>query len=108
MNPRACRVPPLKLRRHAVAKVAMARLARQSGNGGHGRRQALDSYFRSAPLLKLRKSAVRRNVTRRRIKNKGLHVHACVIMPGHFHALVSSDGESMEKIMQALKSYTSG
>jgi len=41
------------------------------------------------------------------IERKGLHVHAWVIMPSHFHAMVSSDWEPLEKIMQALKSFTS-
>ena len=41
------------------------------------------------------------------IQNNGLCVHAWVIMPSHFHAIVSTTNLPLEKCMQGIKSYSS-
>ena len=40
-------------------------------------------------------------------KSKGLYVHAYVIMSNHWHAIVSSDEQSLERIMRDMKKFTS-
>jgi len=40
------------------------------------------------------------------IKNKGLNVHAFVIMTNHVHAILSSDGEDLSDIIRDFKSFT--
>jgi REP element-mobilizing transposase RayT len=41
-------------------------------------------------------------------KNKGLKVHAWVIMTSHVHMIISSTCNKLEDIMRDMKSYTSG
>lgn len=41
------------------------------------------------------------------IEKKGLRVHSWVIMPSHFHGIVSTVGEPLDKIMQGIKSFSS-
>lgn len=41
------------------------------------------------------------------IKNKGLNVHAFVIMTNHVHAILSSDGDELSDIIRDFKSHTS-